>query len=608
MRYIELKNKKPVSKLEDYYMSLTDVKNKESYGRILEEDEIIVDIDSEKEAEKLLEIITNENIGTRVYKTSRGMHFYFKNPYNIKNAIHSNTPIGISVDIKSGKNNSYQILKLDGKVRDIIYEKTPIDDIPKWLMPFNHKTNYLDMRDGDGRNDELFRSIIPMSKINMSKQDIEQTLTLVNKYMFAESLPESEIYAMIDSNKFLEDRKLTFYIGKKLQTNLVGDYIIANHYCKYYNGSIFFYTDKGYSNNIKGLEYIIYQLIPEINTNNIKEILHYIDIHLAIEPTHPTKHYIQVLNGMVNLYTGEFKEFDKDIFTTISIPVYFNDKAESKELVDALKMYANYDDELYELLVEFIAYIFFEKNKFRKLFMLYGIGSNGKSKYTSIIEKFIGKENVTSLSLEDLNHRFKVSSLVNSKCNIGNDIGSKLLDDSQMLKKLTGEDTINADRKNRDPIEFECTAKLIFSCNKLPRANDKSYGFYNRFIILPFTFDFDSYTGSTEFNINDFCNINNMSALLNLVIPRYKRLVDNNHFSKSKKVIENLIMYMSSNDGVAKWYFANNIYDKKFENVTDAYNEYLLYCSLNRFQTVTSLVFMENYNNIVKIYKNLIKD
>ena len=253
----------------------------------------------------------------------------------------------------------------------------------------------------------------------------------------------------------------------------------------------------------------------------------------------------------MNLYTGEFKEFDKDIFTTTSIPVYFNDKADETEVKNSLMMYANYDEELYELLLEFIAYIFFDKNKFRKMFMLYGVGSNGKSKYTSIIEKFIGKENVTSLSLEDLNHRFKVAALVHSKCNIGNDIGAKVLDDSQMVKKLTGEDLINADRKNRDPIEFECSSKLIFSCNKLPRANDKSYGFYNRFVILPFTFDFDSYTGNTDFSINDFCNINNMSALLNMIIPRYKRLVDNNHFSKSKKVIENLIMYMSSNDGVA---------------------------------------------------------
>lgn len=607
MRYIELKNKKPISKLEDY-MSLNEVKHKDSYGRILEDNELFVDIDSEKESEKLLEIIKAEGIGTRVYKTSRGMHFSFNNPYNVKNVIHSNTPIGISVDIKTGKNNSYQVLKLNGKERELIYEKLPIDDIPKWLLPFNHKTNYLDLRDGDGRNDELFRSIIPMTKMNMNKDEIETTLKLVNKYMFAEQLDENEIYAMVDNNQFMEDRKLTFYVGKKLQHNLVSDYIIEAYSCKYYNGSIYFYTDRGYSNNMKELELIIYNLIPEITTNSIKEILHYIDIHLAINPTTPTRHYIQTLNGLVNLYTGEFREFDKNIFTTVSIPVYFNTHADEKEMTDALMMYANYDKELFELLVEFIAYIFFDKNKFRKMFMLYGIGSNGKSKYTSIIEKFIGKENITSLSLDDLNHRFKVAALVSSRCNIGNDIGAKLLDDSQMIKKLTGEDLINADRKNRDPIEFECSAKLVFSCNKLPRANDKSYGFYNRFIILPFTFDFDSYKGSDDFNIIDFCNINNMSALLNMIIPRYKRLIDNNRFSRSQKVIENLIMYMSSNDGVAKWYFANNIKDKEYENITDAYNEYLLYCSLNRFNSVNSITFMENYNNVVKIYKNLIKD
>ena len=56
MRYIELKNKKPISKLEDF-KTLDEVKNKDSYGRILEDDELIVDIDSAKEAEKILEIV-----------------------------------------------------------------------------------------------------------------------------------------------------------------------------------------------------------------------------------------------------------------------------------------------------------------------------------------------------------------------------------------------------------------------------------------------------------------------------------------------------------------------------------------------------------------------
>lgn len=607
MRYIELNNKKPKTSFEDY-ISLEEARRKQSYAKLLEYDDIFIDIDTKKEAEKILEIIKSENIGTIVRKTSRGMHFSFNNPYNVSNAIGSYTPIGVKVDIKSGKNNSYQILKVDGKDREIIYQKLPIDDVPKWLLPINHQTNFFDLKDGDGRNDALFRSIIPMSKTNMNKTDIENTLMLVNKYMFAEPLADAEIYAMIDNNKILDAKKTNFYVGKKLQHNLVANYIIENNFCKYHNGSIYFYTDKGYSNNQKGLEYILYQLIPEISMNGIREILHYLDINLFQSSIKPNKHVIQVNNGLVNLYTGEYMAFNKDVFTTSSIPVYFNNNADATEMEKALMLYANNDKDIYELLLEFIAYIFFETNKFRKMFMLYGMGSNGKSKYTSIITNFIGKENVTSLSLEDLNHNFKVSDLISSKCNIGNDIGAKLLDDSQMIKKLTGEDTINADRKNRDPIEFECSTKLVFSANKLPRASDKSYGFYNRFIIIPFTFDFDNYDGSGEFDIGNFCNNDNMSALLNLIIPRYKRLVDNNRFIKSKKVIESLIIYMSQNDGVAKWYFANEIWNKEFENITDAYNDYLLYTNLNRFTSVNTIVFMENYNNVVKIYTNLIKD
>ena len=52
----------------------------------------------------------------------------------------------------------------------------------------------------------------------------------------------------------------------------------------------------------------------------------------------------------------------------------------------------------------------------------------------------------------------------------------------------------------------------------------------------------------------------------------------------------------------------NNLQFTSITASTDAFNDYLLYASINRMTSVTSLVFMENYNNVAKIYKNLIKD
>lgn len=43
------------------------------------------------------------------------------------------------------------------------------------------------------------------------------------------------------------------------------------------------------------------------------------------------------------------------------------------------------------------------------------------------------------------------------------------------------------EKKNRNPFSFQSTARLLFSCNNIPRNyGDRSEGFYRRLIIIRF--------------------------------------------------------------------------------------------------------------------------
>jgi putative DNA primase/helicase len=56
-----------------------------------------------------------------------------------------------------------------------------------------------------------------------------------------------------------------------------------------------------------------------------------------------------------------------------------------------------------------------------------------------------------------------------------------------MFKALTGEDSISAERKNKDPFNFRPYARLLFSCNDIPKNYaDRSDGFYRRLLIIRF--------------------------------------------------------------------------------------------------------------------------
>jgi hypothetical protein len=53
--------------------------------------------------------------------------------------------------------------------------------------------------------------------------------------------------------------------------------------------------------------------------------------------------------------------------------------------------------------------------------------------------------------------------------NIFADLPSKAIDDGGMFKSLTGEDYVTAERKNKDPFSFRPYARLLFSCNEIPK-------------------------------------------------------------------------------------------------------------------------------------------
>ncbi len=53
--------------------------------------------------------------------------------------------------------------------------------------------------------------------------------------------------------------------------------------------------------------------------------------------------------------------------------------------------------------------------------------------------------------------------------NIFTDLPSKNIEDTGIFKALTGEDYLMGVRKNKNPFSFRSTARLLFSCNKIPK-------------------------------------------------------------------------------------------------------------------------------------------
>ena len=120
----------------------------------------------------------------------------------------------------------------------------------------------------------------------------------------------------------------------------------------------------------------------------------------------------------------------------------------------------------------------------QKFLLICGPGGTGKSTLLKLIEEIVGKPNVSSVSLQGLQDRFAPAELFLKQANICADIPLTALSEVDMIKKLTGEDTISADRKFKSAYTFRSYARLFFSANDIPYIAEKTNAFYRRMLIL----------------------------------------------------------------------------------------------------------------------------
>ena len=158
--YVPTRNKKSLIKFSGNakLLTLDEVKNSEEYAGILAEDVILIDIDDGKEAEKLMDIIEDQQIDCRVYQTTRGKHFLFRNAGVNKCSTHTRLAIGLTADIKIGSKNSYEVIKFNGKERFIEWDSDELSKLPAFLLPVKSDIDFAGLGEGKGRNHSFFRS------------------------------------------------------------------------------------------------------------------------------------------------------------------------------------------------------------------------------------------------------------------------------------------------------------------------------------------------------------------------------------------------------------------------------------------------------------------
>lgn len=595
-------NKTPIIKFKDA-KALSEVSPLPEYAGLLADNVILIDVDDYEQSEILMDIVEDLQLNCRVYATSRGKHFLFYGGNIEKCGTKLKLAVGIEADIKVGSHNSISVLKIDGKERDVIYDIYPDEEYqaaPAWLTPVKTKVDFTTLESGDGRNQELFNYILTLQSAGLNKEEIKESITLLNKYVLPESLDDGEL------NKILRDeafKKPVFFTEKGFEHEAAGKYIMRTHNTIKLFDQMYLYEDGIYVLCKNRLGAIVRNLVPGIKKHHLSEVTAYInDMSPTIDKQADPK-YIAFNNGIYNLETGELGDFDSDIVITNKIPHDYNPDAYNETMDSVLNKVSCNDNQIRVLLEEMAGFCLYRRNELRKAFILIGDKANGKSTFLDCIVNMVGEDNTSALDLSELKDRFRGSEIVGKLLNAGDDISENFINDTAIFKKVVSGERITTEKKGVDAFKFTNYCKFIFSANTIPRMKDKTGAVLDRLIIIPFNATFSKKDPDYDPHIKSKLNTEDaMEYLLQLSLAGLRRVLKHNGFSECEKAKEELEKYHEKNDPLIGF-----IKDLDFEidvvnqPSKDVYTSYKIYCNDNNLTPLAHCAFSESLKRIYNL-------
>lgn len=138
-----------------------------------------------------------------------------------------------------------------------------------------------------------------------------------------------------------------------------------------------------------------------------------------------------------------------------------------------------------EMFLAFCGYCMTMDTSLQKFMIIIGVPGSGKSTAINLLIAAVGAENVSCITLQDLNERFTPTELLGKLLNACADLPKRALDQVDAIKRITGEDLVKGEYKGGKVFAFRSYAKLIFSANEMPvNLDEKSDAFYRRMLSI----------------------------------------------------------------------------------------------------------------------------
>lgn len=309
-------------------------------------------------------------------------------------------------------------------------------------------------------------------RIQTHYDDVQETYeTIMEEKCFVTVKQTNEIYGL-DNGVFLPQGDIL--IGKRAEIlwPIVTAWVDQNGLEHHQELSIATFNEiKGHI--MRRTYHELEEFDSDINLQNFKNGLYHI-MDQKFTPHDDSKH---------NSFNPPYLSFNQK-------PVIYNPKARPKMFLNFLRE-VTYKEDLWPL-IQLMSYTFYPQNPYEIITILHGGGSNGKSVIFLVLTGLHGIRNVSNVSLDTIiNNRFGLFDMLNKSVNLDAELSSGVIEDTALLKKLTGRQSIRVEQKNQKAFDAFLHAKLWLSANEIPQTSDQTDAYYRRNVVISFPKKFE---------------------------------------------------------------------------------------------------------------------
>ena len=410
-----------------------------------------------------------------------------------------------------------------------------------------------------------------------------------------ENSEEAQIKKQFIENKTKATYALASYLTQKYNIVTIGEkehemYVYRDGYYVPYAENEIIYPE-------------IQRVLGELTNKNAKtETFHKIAAMTAkprsVFSTAPLN-FIPLKNGVYDMNTKKLLPHSPLYRFTYQLPVIYDSNKSCPKTEAFLKQVLNEEQE--KIVQEWLGYYFYRMYLFKKAIIFVGEGDTGKTTLLETIIFLLGRENISSISLQKMtSDKFAAAHLYEKHGNLVDELSAKDISDTGNFKIATGGGSITGEYKFGNQFSFHNFSKFTFACNKIPDVEDfDDEAYFNRWMVIRFE-------KTIEKKIPNFIATltteDERSGLFNYAMEGLERLIKQGGFSYKSTGMDTKREMMRSGSSIAM-FCSEAVMEEagaeiSKEEMYDAYSEYCLENGL-AIETIkmlgTKFLFYVNY-------------